>query len=132
MNTMLQHLANCPQFSDNRGKITQVIDSIPFSSVLLITCNKGAIRANHYHKDDYHVCLLTKGRMFYYERPLGSNSIPVKHVFSAGDVFYTPSLVEHCMEFLDDSEFWCFSRLSRSQENYEKDTTRLTTDLSKL
>jgi hypothetical protein len=33
------------------------------------------------------------------------------------------------MYFIKDSVFWCFSKLSRAQENYEADTIRLEFDL---
>lgn len=119
-------------FKDFRGEIFPLIDSVPFASVLRITCKTGAVRANHWHKDDYHVCYLSKGSMLYYERPVNSKEKPTKTLIFAGDTFLTPTAVEHAMEFLEDSEFFCFSKLSREQENYESDTVRLTEDLTKI
>jgi quercetin dioxygenase-like cupin family protein len=119
-------------FEDARGKIEQIINNVPFSSVLRITCNKGAIRANHWHRMDYHVCILTKGRMLYYERAVSSSDKPATYEISEGGIFYTAPLVEHAMLFTEDSEFWCFSFLSRDQNDYEQDTVRLTVDLTKL
>jgi len=114
-----------PAFSDDRGEIKTIIEGRPFSSVLRISSKKGAIRANHYHKEDYHYCLLESGRMEYYERPVGSSEKPSCTVIRAGQVFYTPPMAEHAMKFLEDSVFWCFSRNSRKQENYESDTVRV-------
>lgn len=117
--------------SDARGDIISVADSFAFSSILAITCKAGSIRAEHWHQQDYHLCLLTQGKMYYYERPLNSNERPTRIVIEAGGWFFTPSRTEHTMEFLEDSEFLCFSRLSRTHENYESDTVRLNFSLKK-
>ena len=114
-----------PVFCDDRGEIKTVVEGIPFSSVLRISSQKGAIRANHYHKEDYHYCILESGKMEYYERPVGSEEPPVCVVIIPGQVFYTRCMVEHAMKFLEDSVFWCFSKNSRKQENYESDTVRV-------
>lgn len=119
------------KYEDARGGIYNFSNSLPTTSILKITCKEGAIRANHWHKEDYHFCVLSKGDMYYYERPLGSQEKPTKVYIQAGQAFYTPPMVEHAMEFLSDSEFWCFSKLSREQQDYETDTTRLSFDLTK-
>ena len=46
-----------PEFIDERGGITRVLDT-PIQSVLLITCKAGSIRSNHYHKKDSHWCYI--------------------------------------------------------------------------
>jgi quercetin dioxygenase-like cupin family protein len=112
-------------FRDDRGEIQIVVEGVSFTSVLRITSKKGAIRANHYHKEDYHYCVLESGRMEYYERPVGSTEKPRRLLIQPGQVFYTRAMVEHAMKFLDDSVFWCFSKLSRQQANYESDTVRV-------
>ena len=114
-----------PSFSDGRGVITPLIDGKSFSSVLRITSKKDAIRANHYHKEDYHYCFLESGKMEYYERPVGSQEKPVCVCIQPGDIFYTRPMVEHAMKFLEDSVFWCFSKKSRKQADYESDTVRV-------
>jgi len=114
-----------PTFRDDRGEIQTLLEGVPFSSVLRISSRKGAIRANHYHKEDYHYCLLESGRMEYYERPVGSAESPTCVMIQPGQVFYTRSMVEHAMKFLEDSVFWCFSHNSRKQAAYESDTVRV-------
>jgi quercetin dioxygenase-like cupin family protein len=110
---------------DERGVIHHLTDNIPTTSLSVISCVKGAVRANHRHLNDYHICVLTKGSMNYYERPAGSKEKPVKTFISTGEPFFTKTMVEHAMEFLEDSEFVCLSKLSRTSENYEKDTVRV-------
>jgi len=110
---------------DDRGEIVTLIEGKPFSSVLRITSRKGSIRANHYHKEDYHYCILESGLMEYYERPVGNRESPVCLRIGPGEVFYTRPMVEHAMKFLEDTVFWCFSRNNRRQANYEADTVRV-------
>lgn len=111
-------------FVDERGFI-QILADAPFASVLLITSKANTIRANHYHKTDYHYCWLQSGSMLYYQRPVGSTDAPRALEIKAGQVFYTPPMYEHAMRFLADSVFLCFARNSRQTEAYEADTVRV-------
>lgn len=128
-NCVLEHLES---YSDERGTIYSMSELVPFQSVLKITSKKDSLRASHYHKYDYHLCILTKGRMHYYERPVGSTLAPKKILINEGEAFFTGPMTEHLMEFLEDSEFWCLSKLSRKQFDYEEDTVRLNFDLRNL
>jgi quercetin dioxygenase-like cupin family protein len=111
-------------FVDDRGEIQNLVEGA-FGSVILITSRAGAIRANHYHKTDYHYCWLQTGRVVYYNRPVGSHATPVERTIEAGEVFYTPPMEEHAMRFTEDSVMLCFARNSRTMENYEADTVRV-------
>lgn len=106
---------------DERG----VIEQLPVGdamSVLRITSKKGTVRANHYHKKDYHYCYLVSGRVRYVEREPANQSAPMHEwIIEPGQTFYTRSLVTHAMEFLEDSEFYVFTPRSGSQEEYEND-----------
>lgn len=111
-------------FVDERGEIQNLAEGA-FGSALVITSRTGAIRANHYHKTDYHYCWLQSGRVVYYYRPVGSKTPPAEITIGPGQVFYTPPMEEHAMRFLDDSVMLCFARNSRSMANYEADTVRV-------
>jgi len=51
-----------PEFTDVRGAITKILDNgTAIKSILLITCETGAVRANHYHKKDSHYAYLLSG-----------------------------------------------------------------------
>lgn len=129
MNIILQPTNS---YADERGTITMMIEDMQFSSVSLITSKAGAKRANHIHWSDYHVCILTSGKMNYYERPAYSQDKPTKIEISPGTIFYTKPQVEHLMEFTEDSSFWCFSKNNRKQSTYESDTKRLPYDLAEV
>ena len=110
---------------DARGMIQKLID-FPVGSVHVITSKKGTVRANHYHKQDDHYCYLASGRMNYYWRPAGSTARPRKMVIKPGQMFYSPPMVEHAMQFTADSVFYVFAKLRRKQEDYENDVVRIT------
>ena len=111
-------------FVDERGEIRNLIDA-PFTSAAVITSVKGATRANHYHKTDYHYCWLQSGGLIYAHRPVGSTFPPEQWVIKPGQIFYTPPLYEHVMYFTADSVMLAFARNNREMANYEADTVRV-------
>lgn len=115
-----------PDFVDDRGEIFKLLDDgkTDIKSVLLITCKKGSIRANHYHKTDSHYSYMVSGSMEYFERPINgkkTESIIVKE----GEIVFTPPMVEHAMRFLEDSVFLALATKSRQHKSYEEDTVRV-------
>ena len=116
-----------PEFIDARGAITKVLDDgkSNVKSVLLITCKKGAIRANHYHKKDTHFAYMLSGSMEYTEHPVGQPDKKTSAVVTAGDMVFTPPMALHAMNFLEDSVFLALASESRGQADYEADTVRI-------
>lgn len=114
-----------PTYADARGSIEMILESTDFASVSRIDSHAGSTRASHWHKQDSHYCIVTRGRIEYYERPVGSSDKPRLTVVYPNELFYTPPNSEHTMFFPIDTEFWCFSTLSRKNADYESDTTRL-------
>ncbi len=116
-----------PFHTDDRGDISHILkDETPITSALLITSKKGAIRANHWHKNDTHYVYLTKGKMEYTYRDIkAANSRKRTIIVNAGEVIETPPMTEHAMKFLEDSVFIAFTTEPRDQKHYETDTTRI-------
>ena len=111
-------------FRDARGEILNLIDA-PFTSAAVIRSVKGAVRANHFHKTDYHYCWLQSGGLVYYHRPVGSTRRPERWTIKPGQLFYTPPKFEHMMEFTKASVLIVLSRNNREMANYEADTVRV-------
>ncbi len=111
-------------FVDARGIIQPLVD-VDMKSALMISSRKGTVRANHYHKTDWHYCYVITGAIDYFERPVGSKRKPRKVRVNAGELFFTPPMVEHAMLFVKDTVFLTLSRNIRSQEAYEKDLVRV-------
>lgn len=118
-----------PFFKDARGEMFSLFDNAkaPITSVLLITCKKGAMRANHYHKKDSHYSYMLSGKMEYTEKPVrGRNARKKTVIVKAGDIIYTPSMAIHAMKFLEDSAFLALTAKPRNRSAYEDDTVRIT------
>jgi dTDP-4-dehydrorhamnose 3,5-epimerase-like enzyme len=96
-----------------------------FTSVALIRSNPGAIRANHFHKTDWHYSYVQSGEVWYYWRPVGSKERPRHQVFPAGTMFFTPPLVEHAMFFPVDTTFLTFAKNIRDTAHHEEDVVRI-------
>jgi len=113
-----------PPFSDARGEIQPIVDRT-FESAVMITSKKGTVRANHYHKTDWHYCYVLEGRIEYHHRPHGSDSTPDAVIVEKGQIFFTPPMVDHAMVFLEDTRFLTLGRNSRAQAVYEADVRRI-------
>ena len=115
-------IIHIPQYSeDDRGSIVNIADG-SLGDVAIINSKTNSIRANHTHKDDWHLSYLVEGEIqYFWEENNMQNSIKIQ----PGQLFYTPPKVPHKMVFLKDSIFIAVAALSRTQENYENDTTRL-------
>ncbi|HJO14176.1 MAG: cupin domain-containing protein [Pelagibacteraceae bacterium] len=111
-------------FEDKRGKILNIAN-ILFRSCALIKSKKNSIRANHYHKKDWHYCYVLKGKIAYYHRKHGTKSKPKKIIINKGELFFTPPMIDHAMKFLSYTEFLTLGRGSRSKINYDEDTKKI-------
>jgi dTDP-4-dehydrorhamnose 3,5-epimerase-like enzyme len=113
-----------PPHTDARGAIQPILDQ-DFKSAQLITSVAGSTRASHYHRNDSHYMFLVSGSFDYYWRTADSGA-PLGHiVVQAGELVFTPAMVEHLVVFREDSAFINFSDQRRDQEAYEADIVRL-------
>ena len=111
-------------FEDARGRIQTLVEG-GINSVQIITSLRHTIRANHYHKTDSHYMYVVQGAMMYYSRPVGSRAEPAMVTVSAGQMVFTPPMVEHAVFFPEDCVFVNITTHSRDQESYEKDLVRV-------
>jgi uncharacterized RmlC-like cupin family protein len=121
------HFENYPvvkvpqKFLDERGQIVNIADG-ELGDVAVITAKPDTVRANHTHKEDWHLSYLIDGEIkYFWEEDAKQKSVIVK----PGELFYTPPKTPHKMLFLKKSIFVAVAAMSRTQENYEKDTIRL-------
>ena len=111
-------------FVDVRGSIQPLVDSL-MKSAVMIESKAGSLRANHYHKTDWHYCYVISGKIEYYYKKLNANEKPKLIVVEKGHMIFTPPLVEHCMKFPVDTLFLTLSRNPRDQKTYESDVVRV-------
>ena len=113
-----------PEIGDMRGHIQPLVDE-GMKSAVMIFSKAGTVRANHYHRTDWHFCLLLRGEIDYYFRPVGDKGKPNHCRIAQGQMFFTPPMMEHAMVFHTESEFLCLGRNPRDQVSYENDIVRV-------
>lgn len=111
-------------FVDARGEIQPLVDRM-MKSAVMIESKAGSVRANHYHKTDWHYCYVISGRIDYLHRPTGSDQEPDVLVVEQGQMVFTPPMVDHGMKFPVDTVFLTLSRNPRDQATYEADVVRV-------
>ena len=107
-------------FKDQRGKITNIANTL-FRSCAIIKSKKNSIRANHYHKKDWHYCYVLKGKIEYYYRKHNSNLKVKKITIKSGELFFTPPMIDHAMKFPEYTEFITLGGGSRTKKKYDSE-----------
>ncbi len=111
-------------FVNRNGKIQNLLLE-RFTSAAIIDSVAGSVRANHYHKTDWHYAYVLSGTVWYYWRPVGSQKEPERAEFTAGTMFFTPPMVEHAMAFPEEASFLTFAKNIRDHESHEADLVRV-------
>ena len=111
-------------FVDDRGAIYPIVDEV-MESCVIITSKKGTVRANHYHKTDWHYCYVMEGQIEYHWRSTGDTTAPSMITVNKGECFFTPPMVDHAMLFGQDTTFLTLGRNPRDQKSYEADIERI-------
>lgn len=117
-----------PEFTDDRGYITRLIDDdiIKFKAVLYITSKAGTERGNHYHKKDCHLVYCVSGKFRYSEKDISKPNAKLESVIlNPGDLVLTKPMIAHSMKFLKDTVFLAITTEPREQNKYEGDTVRI-------
>lgn len=111
-----------PAFSDDRGTITDILDHEPIDAVTMITFTKGAVRANHYHKETIQWNYLISGKALY--RSKGKDGKVKNVTMSPGDFVVSPANEIHAIKGLEKSLLLVLTRGPRGGKEYESDTFR--------
>ena len=114
-------------FLSDAGKIQNLVELAKddgFRGVAIIDSKAGSRRSSHYHRTDAHRLYVLSGSMLYTERRYGSGTI-VKFTVHAGEMVYTPPMVEHWTAFDEDTRLISISKLSRNHEEHERDLVRV-------
>ena len=111
-------------FVDKRGSIKPLVD-IMMKSAIIIESKAGSLRANHYHKTDWHYCYVLSGQIEYLHRQTGSDLEPETILVNEGEMVFTPPMIDHGMKFPVDTVFLTLSRNPRDQQSYESDVVRV-------
>ena len=111
-------------FEDVRGAIQTLVEG-NIECVQIITSQSGTVRANHYHRSGSHYMYMIQGTLRYFHRPANDTSAPEWIYVKEGQMVFTPPMVEHAVEFVEDSSFLNISSAPRDQVAYEEDLVRV-------
>ena len=112
-----------PDFTDDRGTITDIASGVEVQHVAIITSNAGAVRGNHYHVESTQYEYLVSGRCELVTQVEGAES--ETRMMEAGDLAVSEPGVRHAMRFLEPSVLLVLGTLPRDSAAYEADTVRL-------
>lgn len=114
---------NVQRDADARGGILSIVDE-SVMNVSIITCNSGAIRSNHYHRQDFHFMYVLEGQIDYFYKERDTDEVKFIKV-REGDNIFTPDNEIHATYFPVKTRLIVSSKLPRDQESYERDTVRV-------
>ena len=114
-----------PAIVEPRGYIQPLVEAA-IRSALVIFSKQGEARSDHYHLTDWHYLYVVSGRMVYLHRLHGDPDPPQRVIVEAGQMVFSPPMVEHRVEFLEDTVCVTLSRNARDQASYEADVRRIT------
>ena len=118
-----------PNFVDQRGEITDILDNEKITSITIITFNKGAVRGNHFHKKTTQWNYVLDGKLNYYFQSPGKKIC--KLILNKGDLAISKINQRHAFKGFQKSRVLVLTKGPRSGENYESDTYRLKKPLIK-
>jgi len=111
-------------FRDKRGEIRDILTHVPVNSITYISCSKGAIRGNHYHKKTTQYTYVLSGAFEVYEQNSTGGKITRK-IVKAGDLVFSDKNESHAFKAIKSSVLLSFNYGIRRGKDYEKDTYRL-------
>lgn len=118
--------------ADDRGALTVIANARsfghPIGAVAVLVSKAGTVRGEHRHRREGHIVHVVSGRMVYRVR---SAAGLVNRTVGPGEAVFTPPNVDHAFLFTADSVCVVIANISRTQEAYEADLTRLE-DAAKL
>ncbi len=113
-----------PDFADKRGSITDIINK-KVSHVGVIVTQKGAVRANHYHKRSTQYNYILSGRAEVMVADVNNVSKFEKYILTPGDFMTILPLTIHRFRALKKTVMLDIISQSRADGAYEKDVYRV-------
>jgi len=108
---------------DSRGYIKDLISDNEINAVTLITFTKGAVRANHYHKNTIQWNYVLSGEILIVTQLPGEEKN--EKILKKGDFILTQENERHALKGLSDAEVLILTKGPRAGNQYELDTFRL-------
>jgi quercetin dioxygenase-like cupin family protein len=118
-----QNVTIKPVFTDTRGSIFDVLEE-NVGHIGIITFNKGATRANHYHKKSIQYSYVLEGKLKLTISDIDGGNKKVI-TLTPGMITTIPAKTIHIYTALAKSKIIDMTTLGRNDNGYEKDTVRI-------
>jgi len=125
----MQIIHKVPDFVDERGEVTDIVYGIDVNSITVITCKKGSVRGNHYHKKTTQYTYVLSGKFELFIQN-GGEDVQSK-IIEKGDLVLSPPNEKHAFKALENSMLIACCDGPRAGKQYEEDTYRLEKPISK-
>jgi quercetin dioxygenase-like cupin family protein len=109
-------------YADDRGRIVTLPQFAVVGSTV-IESRAGAVRGNHYHRNESHLMYVASGRMLYLEQDPAGELVVVE--VGPGESVVTPPGAPHCTVFPEDTVFIALSDADRTGDRYEEHVVRI-------
>jgi quercetin dioxygenase-like cupin family protein len=116
-----------PAHTDERGAITDLLQDETINAVTIISFEKGAVRANHYHKETFQWNYVLSGTIKIVTQL--ANQPKVETILKTGDFVVTMPNESHALTAVENSELLVLTKGPRGGAKYESDTFRLNNPL---
>jgi quercetin dioxygenase-like cupin family protein len=121
---------NMPVQQEKDGyKYNVILDNKHINNITFMSLEPNAIIEKHYHKENYHYILVTRGKLFYYEKSVNETKGVYLDQVNAGSLLYIGPMLEHQLTCSEKTDFYMFSNKGLSDEILENDTYPISYDL---
>ena len=123
--------------TDDRGDIHDIFVNSPKDHCSVITCNKGAVRGNHFHKSSTQFTFILSGKFKIFKANVDENGNLISKVsvdiIEENELIKHPPFEAHTFEAISDNcKILAFACGKRGGKYYEEDTFRLSEKLNSL
>jgi quercetin dioxygenase-like cupin family protein len=106
-----------------------ILDNKHINNVTFMSLEPDVVIEKHYHKENYHYILVTRGKLFYYEKAVYETKGVYLDQVNAGSLLYIGPMLEHQLSCDEKTDFYMFSNKGLTDELVEKDVYPISYDL---
>jgi quercetin dioxygenase-like cupin family protein len=121
---------NMPLQQEKEGyRYNIILDNKHINNITFMSLEPSVTIEKHYHKENYHYILVTRGKLFYYEKAVSETKGVHLDQVNAGSLLYIGPMLEHQLTCSEKTDFYMFSNKCLTDELIEKDTYPISYDL---
>lgn len=121
---------NMPVQQEKEGyRYNIILDNKHINNITFMSLEPNSVIEKHYHKENYHYILVTRGKLFYYEKSVNETKGVYLDQVNAGSLLYIGPMLEHQLTCDEKTDFYMFSNKGLTDELIQKDVYPISYDL---